>query len=121
MTPCPLAAGAVPGGLERFARHYLAGYREERTLGTAQLGWLPLFLSLLEVGVYTQVCGQAGADDTWVARFLRGRRERILAGAPYADLDWAGLAGAESRPLATLAMSPPKLWAKQIAASLCIA
>ncbi len=83
-----------PGGLERFARHYLAGYREERTLGTAQLGWLPLFLSLLEVGVYTQVCGQAGADDTWVARFLRGRRERILAGAPYADLDWAGLAGA---------------------------
>jgi hypothetical protein len=54
---------------------------------------LPDFLKLLEIGIYTSVYAIAGesAAQSWVGRFMHGRRARIENGLPYVDLDFEDL------------------------------
>jgi amicoumacin kinase len=79
---------------ERFLRGFLRGYREESAFDGEWVLRLPLFLSLLELSIYTQV--HRGVDppdpDGWIGRFMRGRYERMVADQSYVDLDWAALA-----------------------------
>lgn len=81
---------------DRFIRAFTQGYVAEAPLNPFWIGRLPLFLKLVEIGVYTQVHRHHDTADTtsWVGRFMAGRRERIEGGVPYVDLDWAGIAAA---------------------------
>ena len=78
----------------RFLRAYLAGYLPEHFLAPAWLERLPLFLKLLETGLYCQVAPFAAeADpDSWTGRFMAGRQERIESAAPVFHIDYAGIA-----------------------------
>jgi hypothetical protein len=78
----------------RFLANYLEGYRTEMPLDTFWLGQLPHFLKLIEIGVYYQVRGIYDPQDreSWVGRFMPGRRERIEHGVPYVDVDFASFA-----------------------------
>ena len=55
---------------------------------------LPVFVKLLEIGVYTQVerAYESGAEDKWIGKFMPGRRERIMEGVPFIRLPLADLA-----------------------------
>jgi Ser/Thr protein kinase RdoA (MazF antagonist) len=79
---------------ETFLTDYLAGYVREKPLNGFWLAQLPLFLKLLEIGVYLQVerAYETGTDDTWIGKFMPGRRERIEGGVPFIDLPFAELA-----------------------------
>ena len=53
----------------------------------------PLFLKVREIGLYGVILSHeidvdSGLDD-YPTNFMRGRRERIEAGEPYLDLDFA--------------------------------
>ena len=51
---------------------------------------LPLFLKLLETGIYAQVAEYAASveADSWVGRFMNGRIERITRGRPFVEIDF---------------------------------
>jgi len=72
-----------------FLNCFMRGYLEENDLDA---GWLReplrLFLSLLEINLYTTLykLDATGMDDPWVRKFMAGRRERIEAGLPYTAL-----------------------------------
>jgi Ser/Thr protein kinase RdoA (MazF antagonist) len=91
------------GFLEMFLRNYLAGYVTERPLEPSWVEQLPLFLKLLEIGVYTQVeqTYASGTQDEWIQRFMPGRRERIVEDVPFVDLRFseigASIASSRSR------------------------
>lgn len=89
---CPPEGRPASGG--RFLRHLLAGYRSERALAPRVVLALPRFLALLQAALYTQVWAHREGGDPWIDAFPTGRRERILAQAPYVDLGWETLAGA---------------------------
>ena len=89
---CPPEGRPASGG--RFLRHLLAGYLSERALAPRVLLALPRFLDLLKAALYTQVWAHREGGDPWIDAFPTGRRERILAQAPYVDLGWETLAGA---------------------------
>jgi amicoumacin kinase len=82
---------------ERFAswflENYLLGYSRENRLDLFWIERLPLFLKLLETGVYTQVYRlyDDAEADSWVGKFMAGRKERIEEEIPYVDLDFAGI------------------------------
>lgn len=73
----------------RFLSSFLRGYQRENPLDAAWLARLPLFLSLLEIGLYLQVASFAAecAPDSWVGKFMDGRREGILARRPFVNLN----------------------------------
>jgi Ser/Thr protein kinase RdoA (MazF antagonist) len=76
-----------------FLENYLRGYSGENRLSPIWIERLPLFLKLLETGVYTQVhrfYAETGGDF-WVGKFMAGRKERIEREIPYVDLDFSGL------------------------------
>jgi len=82
----------------RFLESYLRGYLAEKPLDVCWIERLPLFLKLVETGVYTQVYryydSQEPDADPWVSSFMGGepdRRARILGGVPYVELDWRGI------------------------------
>jgi len=80
---------------ERFALGFLPaflrGYLGEMALKPVWVERLPLFLKLLETGIFSQVAGlDVSADpEGWVARFRRGRAARIAAGRPVLEMDFA--------------------------------
>ncbi len=74
----------------RFLRPYLAGYRSENPLSAFWVQQTPLFLKLLELGLYLMVyeAYKPGERDSWIGKFMHGRRERIEAGLPFVELDF---------------------------------
>ena len=83
-----------------FLNGYLSGYVGERPLEPFLVRQLPLFLKLLEVGVYAQVerAYESGTEDEWIGKFMPGRRERIVKGVPFVDLPFAKLAERVGEP-----------------------
>jgi Ser/Thr protein kinase RdoA (MazF antagonist) len=75
------------GFLLAFLRGYLADY----PLDPVWIERLPLFLKLLETGIYAQVNSFADSvePNSWVDRFMRGRRQRIAAALPLVTIDFA--------------------------------
>jgi Ser/Thr protein kinase RdoA (MazF antagonist) len=77
-----------------FLEHLLRGYLPEHPLGREWIERLPLFLKLLEIGLYIAVAPCAPADPAgWVGKFLAGeeRRQRLAADAPYVALDFGAV------------------------------
>ncbi len=73
-----------------FLRSYLGGYLPEFPLAPVWIERLPVFLKLLEINLYA-MCAPFEAENepgAWPARFMAGRKERILAAQPYVDLDF---------------------------------
>jgi Ser/Thr protein kinase RdoA (MazF antagonist) len=85
---------------EMFLGSYLSGYVSETPLQPFWVEQLPLFLKLLEIGVYTQVerAYQSGTDDEWIRRFMPGRRERIVENVPFVDLRFPEVAASIRNP-----------------------
>lgn len=71
-----------------FLPHYLRGYRREHPFAADWLERLPLFLKLLELGLYLTVADDYDPNDSqsWVGKFMAGRRERIQADLPVVAL-----------------------------------
>lgn len=76
-----------------FLRSYLSGYLPEFPLAPQWIERLPAFLKLLETGLYAMCAPFNTSDepDSWPARFMAGRKERILANQPFLALDFTSL------------------------------
>jgi amicoumacin kinase len=72
----------------RFLGSYLPGYRAENPLTPAWVDRLPLFLKLLEIGLYLQVADSYDPQDpdSWIGRFMSGRKESLQQGLPFVAL-----------------------------------
>jgi len=67
----------------------LAGYRHERELSLAHQNQIPLFLSLLEIGLYTRFHKMKALqeENEWVKTFMTDRKQRIEAGILFVNLE----------------------------------
>lgn len=79
----------------RFLPPFLEGYAREYDPAHLMVEAWPLFLKVREIGLYGVILSHeidvdSGLDD-YPTNFMRGRRERIEAGEPYLDLDFASL------------------------------
>ncbi len=78
---------------ERFLRCFLQGYLPAHPLERGWIEHLPLFLKLLETGIYAQVASFADSAEpnSWVGRFMHGteRAGRIARGAPVLEIDFS--------------------------------
>jgi Ser/Thr protein kinase RdoA (MazF antagonist) len=89
---------------QRFLTAFLRGYLPQHPLAPEWIERLPLFLKLLETGLYAQVmplyspaAPTASADaepNDWVGRFMVGRAERIAGEIPVVSLDFTAIARA---------------------------
>jgi Ser/Thr protein kinase RdoA (MazF antagonist) len=78
----------------RFLPSFLNGYAKENRLDPKWLVTFPHFLKLREIDLYAVIHRSLDVEnlqDTWVAAFMDGRRQRIAAGTPYLDLDFQRL------------------------------
>jgi Ser/Thr protein kinase RdoA (MazF antagonist) len=94
---CPWEDKAVFA--EHFMRAFLPAYLATMPLDGVWIERLPLFLKLVETGIYAQVAEFADSmePDSWVGRFMHGRRQRIAGAVPVVDLDF-GRVYRECRP-----------------------
>lgn len=74
---------------ERFLENVLRGYTTEMPVSQFWIGQLSHFMKLLEIGVYAMVFQDYDPEtaDSWVGKFMPGRRELIEQGIAYTDLD----------------------------------
>lgn len=86
----PQAAAAYTAG---FMPVFLEGYRENNRLDAKWLKEIPHFLKLREIDLYGAILHDMGETpvDSWCARYLRGRRERIEQDVPFIEYDWDSL------------------------------
>lgn len=78
-----------------FMQHFLTGYRQEYALDPGWLETIPLFLKMREIDLYGVIVRDFDLDnleDPWVARFMKGRKERIHQDWPYVDMDFSEMA-----------------------------
>jgi len=75
--------------INTYLAEAIAGYQLERELSMTHLAQIPLFLSLLEIGLYTRFHKMKGwqQENGWVKTFMTNRKERIEAGIPIVNLD----------------------------------
>jgi amicoumacin kinase len=75
---------------ERFLEHLLCGYLSQKSLEPFWVSQFPLFLKLVEIGVYLMLYRSYEPVDSagWVCKFMRGRRQRIEQDIPYVALDF---------------------------------
>ncbi len=78
---------------KRFLTSFLAGYREEKVLSEFWVRQLPVFLKLLEIGVYLESNPPYNPETAgeWGRKYMPGRLERIVDEVPYVDLDFEKL------------------------------
>lgn len=77
-----------------FLIPYLRGYRSAHPFAPEWLAHLPLFLKLLEIGLYLMVADNYNPQDheSWIGKFMAGRRERIAANLPVVNFNMSSLA-----------------------------
>ncbi len=75
---------------ERFLRNLLEGYRQKKSISPFWVAQLPVFLKLLEIGVYLMLYRSydPAAPGEWSGKFMPGRRDRILKEIPYVAIDF---------------------------------
>ncbi len=74
---------------ERFLEHLLCGYLSQKSLDPACAAQFPLFLKLLEIGLYITLYRIDTADlGEWGSKFMLGRRLRVEQDIPYVGLDF---------------------------------
>ena len=74
---------------KRFLQNLLIGYRRQKPFQPFWLAQLPVFLKLLEINLYLMLYRSfdPASPDSWIGKFMPGRRERILQGTPYVEMD----------------------------------
>ncbi|MCU0612137.1 MAG: phosphotransferase [Candidatus Eisenbacteria bacterium] len=80
---------------DEFMPRFLEGYRVENRLDSAWLREIPWFLKLREIDLYAVIHRSFDVDrltDSWVSRFMQGRRGRIEQAVPYVEYDFPTLA-----------------------------
>jgi amicoumacin kinase len=79
---------------QNFLKQFLHSYLQHHLLDLDWIRKLPYFLKLLEIGLYEMLYQQYDPTDTqsWVGRFMLGRRSRIENDIPYIGLDFSSLA-----------------------------
>lgn len=77
---------------QAFFRPFMRGYDQENRLDRAWLATLPLFMTLRELDLYAVIADaftpEQISGDGWIGTFMRGRRERLIDGMPYLNLDF---------------------------------
>lgn len=80
----------------RFASYFLPpflqGYRRENQLAPIWFEEIPYFLKLREIDLYAVIhrsFGPGPYEDAWLARYMDGRRERLVNKLPFVDFDWS--------------------------------
>lgn len=75
--------------INTYLAEALAGYRLERELSGVDQAQIPLFLSLLEIGLYTRFHKMKfwQQENGWVKTFMTDRKARIEAGIPFVNID----------------------------------
>ncbi|KAA3659654.1 MAG: hypothetical protein DWQ04_21695 [Chloroflexi bacterium] len=75
--------------INTYLAEAIAGYQLECELSVASQAQIPLFLSLLEIGLYTRFHKMKGLqqENGWVKTFMTDRKERIEAGIPLVNID----------------------------------
>lgn len=78
----------------RFAPVFLSAYRKENRLDPAWLKELPYFLKLREIDLFAAILFTMGEnpEHPWCARYMKGRRGKIMQDIPYINYDWESLA-----------------------------
>lgn len=80
---------------QRFFRPFMRGYEQENDLDRGWLATLPLFMKLRELDLYAVIADaftpEQIAGDGWIGTFMRGRRECLIDGVPYLNLDFERL------------------------------
>jgi amicoumacin kinase len=82
-----------------FMPTFLRGYQREFTLDPDLLLEIPHFLKLREIDLYALIHRSfdvENIDHPWTLRYLRGRKERLTAGVPFIDFDFAELRSTSS-------------------------
>ncbi|MCP4417810.1 MAG: phosphotransferase [Chloroflexi bacterium] len=66
------------------------GYQQENSLDSKWLAEIPHFMKLREIDLYGVILRDIPdiAADSWVATYMQGRREKILAERPYIDFNF---------------------------------
>jgi Ser/Thr protein kinase RdoA (MazF antagonist) len=75
--------------INTYLAEAIAGYQLERELSGAHQAQIPLFLNLLEIGLYTRFHKMKvlQQENGWVKTFMTDRKERIEAGIPFVNID----------------------------------
>jgi len=78
---------------ERFLEHLLLGYLSQKSLDSASAKQFPLFLKLLEIGLYIMLYRSYNPEDSgeWSGKFMPGRRQRIEQDIPYVEMDFESI------------------------------
>ena len=76
----------------RFLEHVLARLSVAEIHRILLAAQFPLFLKLLEIGVYITLYRTYDPSDSdgWVGKFMHGRKLRVEQDIPYVDLDFKG-------------------------------
>lgn len=74
-----------------FLKHFLTGYRRENQLDQRWISEIPTFLTLREMDLYIAIHRSMDLNDPdpWCASFMKNRKEKILHGVPYVNLDFS--------------------------------
>jgi Ser/Thr protein kinase RdoA (MazF antagonist) len=82
-----------PGFTGRFMPAFLQGYRQYNRLQPRWLPDIPRFLKLREIDLFAAILFTEGEqpEDAWCARFMQGRREKIMRDVPFIEFDWESL------------------------------
>jgi Ser/Thr protein kinase RdoA (MazF antagonist) len=80
---------------ERFLEHLLRGYLSQKSLDPACAVQFPLFLKLVELGLYIMLYRIDDPADLeeWGSKFMPGRRLRVEQDIPYVNLDYEKILG----------------------------
>jgi amicoumacin kinase len=75
---------------ERFLEHLLRGYLSQKSMDPSNAAQFPLFLKLLELGLYTMLYrdDEPADPEGWAGKFMPGRKQRIEQDVPYVILDF---------------------------------
>lgn len=85
---------------DRFLEHLLRGYLKHKTLDPFWIAQFPLFLKLLEIGLYIMLYRIDDPADleAWGGKFMPGRKQRIEQEIPYVGLDFNNIFSKASLP-----------------------
>ena len=83
----------IPGFTERFMSVFLEGYRQYNHLDLVWLREIPHFLKLREIDLFAAILYTMGENptDAWCARYMQGRREKIMNDVPFIAFNWDSL------------------------------
>ena len=75
-----------------FFKHFRRGYEQENYLDPVWYKEIPAFLKQREIDLYAVIYRSfdlENLNDSWVARFVQGRKERIENDVPYVSINFA--------------------------------